>query len=66
MYVVQVDYLKVNQSLENIYLNITSFLKNIKFVTPTHITNLRLKTPNINGYAKLLSLRDFAHVLTCW
>jgi hypothetical protein len=34
MYVLQVYYLKVYQSLKKFYLNITSFLKNIKFVTP--------------------------------
>jgi hypothetical protein len=35
MYVLQVNYLKVYQSLTNFYLNITSFSKNIKFVTTT-------------------------------
>ena len=34
MYVLQVYYLKVYQSLTNFYLNITSFSKGIKFVTP--------------------------------
>jgi hypothetical protein len=35
MYVLQVDYLKIYQSLTNFYRNITSFSKNIKFVTLT-------------------------------